>query len=221
MRFLSSLIALGLPLLGVAAGQPVPALSLGPVRGVQLFMGAFQPGAAEGSLLAYARREGLDWTATQNLFAVQVTDDGNHFLDWRGVGPGAAGPVFTVVRAATYVREAQALLVLNREWCQGGRCEQRSTFAWLSGGALRAVPEPEVIPLIRDQDFFAGRVPACLRGVTLGVQYVPSRVGITLAALPVVPDTARRACEASGVNLSAVTRPRLLNWTASVGKFRW
>lgn len=209
-----------LTLAGFASAQTSPD-PLGPLRGVQLFLAAFQPPAAEGSLLATARREALDWTATQNLFAAQVTDGPNRFLDWRGSAVTGGGLVFTTLRAATYPQGSRALLVLNREWCRAGTCQQRTTFGWLDARGLKAAAEADVIQVIRDADFLTGAVPACLRGVTLGVQYVPSRRGPTLAILPVVPDAARRACEAAGVNLTATLRTLRMAWVAGAGKFRW
>lgn len=166
---------------GVAqAAAPDP---LGPLEGVRQFMATFTPDPAERSLLAYARRERLDWAATQNLFAAQVHDAPNHYLEWRGhSGLEAAGQTFTVVRAATFLRSGQALLVLTREWCAAGRCESRTTFAWQGPGGWKSVPEGSVIPLIRDADFAAGSVPACLRGVTLGVQYGPAGHGAARTA---------------------------------------
>ncbi|WP_189067637.1 hypothetical protein [Deinococcus radiotolerans] len=209
-----------LSLLALASAQAGPQAALGPVRGVQLFLTDFQPPAAEASLLALARREQLSWSATQNLFAVQITDETNHFLDWRG-SSDAGGRVFTTVRAATYGQGRRALLVLNREWCRAGACQQRTTFGWLDAQGLRAVPEADVIQLIRDQDFMVGAAPACLRGVTLGVQYVPSRQGTALTVLPVVPEAARQACAGAGVNLTSTLRALRMTWVAGVGKFRW
>lgn len=212
-------------LTGVAAAQtdpprPAPDPALGPLEGVRRFMTSFQPAPGEASLLAYARQEGLDWAATQNLFGTQLTDPGNHYLEWRGLSNRAGGAVFTTVRAATFLRAGQALLVLNREWCAAGQCQVRHVFAWQSAGMWKVVPEASVIPALRDEEFTVGRAPACLRGVPLGVQYLPARLGTTLNVLPLVPEAARRACEAAGVNLSAATRPVTLNWTVSVGKFR-
>lgn len=204
---------------GVAqAAAPDP---LGPLEGVRQFMATFTPDPAERSLLAYAHREQLDWTATQNLFASQLHDAPNHYLEWRGHSAlGAAGPTFTVVRAATFLRAGQALLVLTREWCAAGRCESRTTFAWQGPGGWKSAPEPSVIPLIRDADFAVGTLPACLRGVALGVQYVPARQGTALHALPLVPATAQQRCESAGVNVTTATRALRLNWTPGVGKFR-
>ncbi|BBN95105.1 hypothetical protein DEIGR_101426 [Deinococcus grandis] len=217
--------ALFLPLLTLtvpASAQTAPVGDpLGPARGVQLFLTSFQPPAAEGSLLALARREALDWAATQNLFAAQVTDAPNRFLDWRGSSAGAGGTVFTTLRAATYPQGSRALLVLNREWCRAGACQQRTVFGWLDARGLKPVPEADVIQVIRDADFLTGAAPACLRGVPLGVQYVPARQGATLSILPVVPDAARRACEAAGVNLTSTLRALRMTWVAGAGKFRW
>ncbi|WP_189099204.1 hypothetical protein [Deinococcus knuensis] len=212
---------LGAATLPGAAAQALKPDPLGPLEGVRRFMTSFQPAAGEASLLAYARRERLDWPATQNLFTVQVHDAPNHYLEWRGHSAlESAGPTFTTVRAATFLRAGQALLVLNREWCAAGQCQVRHVFAWQGAGAWKVVPEASVIPALRDEEFIVGRAPACLRGVTLGVQYLPARLGTTLNVLPLVPDTARRACEAAGVNLGTATRPVTLNWTVSVGKFR-
>ncbi|GAA0499900.1 hypothetical protein [Deinococcus depolymerans] len=212
-------------LLLTCAAQAAAPDPLGPLEGLRQFMGSFKPDPAERSLLAYARREQLDWSATQNLFAVQVHDAPNRYLEWRGHSAGTpgsgAGQTFTTVRAATYLRAGQALLVLNREWCAAGRCESRTTFAWQGSGGWKAAPESSVIPAIRDADFGAGALPPCLRGVTLGVQYLPARRGTNLNVLPLVPDGAQRTCESAGVNVITATRPLRLNWTPAVGKFRW
>ncbi|GAA5440662.1 hypothetical protein ACFQDE_03865 [Deinococcus caeni] len=213
-RLLPALLLSGM----AQAAAPDP---LGPLEGVRQFMATFTPDPAERSLLAYARREQLDWTATQNLFASQLHDAPNHYLEWRGHSAlGVAGPTFTVVRAATFLRAGQALLVLTREWCAAGRCESRTTFAWQGPGGWKSAPEPSVIPLIRDTDFAVGTLPACLRGVTLGVQYVPARQGTALHALPLVPATAQQRCDSAGVNVTTATRALRLNWTPGVGKFR-
>ncbi len=219
MRPALALLSALLILPGPAAAQAGSA-QLGPVRGAQLFVRSFQPLPGETSLLALARRERLDWTATQNLFAAQVTDE-DRFLDWRGSSVGAGGRTFTTLRAATYPQGTRALLVLNREWCRAGSCQQRTTFGWLDARGLTTVPEADVIQVIRDADFLVGAPPACLRGVSLDVQYLPSRQGAALAILPVVPEGARRACEGAGVNLTSALRSLGMTWAAGAGKFRW
>ncbi|WP_221088345.1 hypothetical protein [Deinococcus aquaedulcis] len=211
---------LGALLGGPGAGaQAQPAL--GPERALQAFMQTFAPVPGEQSLLALARREGLDWTATRNLFSTRLSDEAAFFLDWRGHSVTPEGSVFTTVRAATYLRGQEALLVLSRQWCVQGQCQERSAFAWLGPGGLRSATEQALIPLIRDAAFFPGSVPPCLRGVTLGVSYLPARQGAALYALPLLPPQAARACAAAGVNLNAVTRPLRLNWQAGAGKFGW
>lgn len=209
-------VLLALP--GTAAAQPG---TLSPARGAQLFVRSFQPLPGETSLLALARRERLDWTATQNLFATQVTDEEHSFLDWRGSSVEAGGRTFTTLRAASYRQGNRALLVLNREWCRAGSCQQRTAFGWVDARGLTPVPEADVIQLIRDADFLVGPPPACLRGVSLGVQYLPSRERTGLTILPVVPDPVRRTCEAAGANLTAALRALQLNWVPGAGKFRW
>ncbi|CAM3169763.1 hypothetical protein DEDE109153_00905 [Deinococcus deserti] len=174
---------------------------------------------AEGSLLAWARQERLSWSATQNLFEMQLIDPANQFLEWRGLR--AESGIFTTVRAALYVKTSQAgLLVLNREWCRLDRCTARTTFGWAGPQGWRAVTEAAVIPLLRDADFFPGPVPACLKGVSLGVSYLPARFGSGLTAVPHAPTAALNACRAAGVDPSVVTRPMQLSWHASAGKFR-
>lgn len=174
---------------------------------------------AEGSLLAWARQEGLSWSATQNLFEMQLVDPANQFLEWRGLREQSG--TFTTVRAALYVKTSHArLLVLNREWCRLDRCTARTTFGWMGPQGWRAVTEAAVIPLLRDADFYPGSVPACLKGVSLGVSYLPARFGSGLTAVPQAPTGALNACRAAGVDLSAVTRPMQLSWHASAGKFR-
>ncbi|MVN89213.1 hypothetical protein GO986_20980 [Deinococcus sp. HMF7620] len=204
-----------------ASGATPPGSPLSPLRGLHTFMTTFTPPAAEGSLLALAQREGLTWGATQNLFARRLTDEAATFLDWRGHSHGGAGSVFTTVRAATYRSGTQALLVLNRQWCAQGACQERSAFAWLRpGGTLTPTGEHDVIPLLRDQEFLTGSVPPCLRAVTLGVSYLPAPGGLHLHALPLLPPDAARACTAARVNLAAVTRPLRLVWHAASGKFK-
>ncbi|PTA69024.1 hypothetical protein [Deinococcus arcticus] len=201
--------------------QASAARDLGPVQALEAFMRTFAPPPEDLSLLALARREALDWRATQNLFSSRLTDEPAHFLDWRGHSFGPAGNVFTTVRAATYLRGQEALLVLSRQWCVQGQCQERSAFAWLGPGGLRPTTEQALIPLIRDAAFFPGSAVPCLRGVTLGVAYRPARQGTALYVLPVLPASAARACAAAGVNLNTATRPLRLHWQAGAGKFGW
>lgn len=174
---------------------------------------------AEGSLLAWARHEGLSWSATQNLFEMQLIDPANQFLEWRGLQVESG--IFTTVRAALYVKTSHAgLLVLNREWCRLDRCTARTTFGWVGPQGWRTVKEAAVIPLLRDADFYPGPAPACLKGVSLGVSYLPARFGSGLTAVAQPPIAAQNACSAAGVDTSLVTRPVQLGWHASPGKFR-
>lgn len=227
-RLLSSLIlprlsaatmALASPALASASVPPVPPQS-GVLAGLRQYIAAFQPVTGETSMLAYARREALDWTAFQNLWASQLTDGGQRFVDWRGHSGTPDGSVFTILRAGLYATASGNLLVVNREWCRAGQCQARTVFAWQDGQTLRAVKDSAVIPLIRDADFYPGAVPACLKGAVLDVSYLPSRSTQTLAAMAVVPPASLKTCAASGVDAGAATRPLQLNWTAGVGKFR-
>lgn len=222
-RLLCSLILPGLTLATVALASPPPAPAPpenGVLAGLRQYVSAFQPVPEETSMLAYARREALDWTAFQNLWASQLTDSGQRFLEWRGHSDTPGGSVFTTLRAALYSTASGRLLVVNREWCAGGSCQARTAFAWQESVGLRAVRDTTVIPLIRDADFYPGPVPACLKGAVLDVSYVPSRSGQTLTATAVVPRASVEICAASGVHAEAATRPLRLNWTTSVGKFR-
>ncbi|PNY80407.1 hypothetical protein [Deinococcus koreensis] len=187
---------------------------------LHLYVASFQPVGGETSLLAYARREALDWTAVQNLWASQFSGGAGRFLEWRGHSQTPGGSVFTTLRAALYGTPGSGLLVVNREWCSAGSCQARTAFAWQDAGGLRAVRDSTVIPLIRDADFYPGDVPECLQGVVLNVSYVPSWQGQTLSATAVLPRASAQRCAATGVSPEAVTRPLRLNWTASVGKFR-
>ncbi|THF87886.1 hypothetical protein E7T09_01245 [Deinococcus sp. KSM4-11] len=215
---LLALLLSGVP--SVRALPPAPAPDSALLGGLRSFKNAFTPVSGETSLLAYAAREHLDWTAFQNLFSLQVTDTRAGYLDWRGHSATTAGSVFTTLRAATYRAGARTLLVVNREWCASGSCQTRTAFSWLDGSTLKPVKDATVIPLIRDTDFYLGPVPACLRGVTLNVSYLPSRQGGTLSAVAVAPRAAQQACLLSGLLPEAVTRPLTLHWTSSAGKFR-
>lgn len=207
-------LAQGVPRLDVAAPEA------GVLAALRQYVGAFQPVAGETSLLAYARRETLDWTAVQNLWANQLSGGAGRFLEWRGHSQTPGGSVFTTLRAALYGTPGGGLLVVNREWCSAGHCQARTAFAWQEGGRLRAVNDATVIPLIRDADFYPGAVPECLKGVVLEVSYVPSWQEQTLSAMAVPPRSSAQLCAASGVSPEAATRPLRLTWTASVGKFR-
>ncbi|GGK14505.1 hypothetical protein GCM10008955_04880 [Deinococcus malanensis] len=174
---------------------------------------------SEGSLLAWARKEGLGWDALQNLFELQVLDPANHFLEWRGLHSESG--MFTTVRAALYAKTSrEGLLVLNREWCRLDRCTARTTFGWVGPKGWRVTSEAAVIPLLRDADFYSGPAYSCLKGVSLGVSYLPARFGAGLTAVAVPPPEAVNVCRAAGVDPSLVTRPMQLSWHASAGKFR-
>lgn len=204
------------------AGRPGNVLAA-----LKLYVSTFKPVPGETSLLAYATREQLDWTAIQNLFQTQVNAPSGQYAEWRGHNATAAGSVFTTLRAATYPPQQpgqKALLVVNREWCAGGSCQTRTSFAWISGSGspqtLKLAPEASLIPLLRDQDFYPGQVPACLRGVSLGVSYVPLRSGTSLSALAVIPQGAQQQCAKAGVSTDNLTRPLRLQWHPEVGLFR-
>jgi hypothetical protein len=203
---------------GVVHAQPATPPAL--LDGLRLYVASFEPLPGETSLLAYARRETLEWTAFQNLYSVQVTDARAGTLDWRGHSATGGASVFTTLRAATYAAGGKSLLVVNREWCMAGACQTRTAFGWLDGGRLTAVKDTAVIPLIRDADFYAGPVPPCLRGVTLNVSYLPARQGGALSAMAVAPRAAQVACAQAGVAPEAVTRPLTLTWAPGAGKFR-
>lgn len=191
------------------------------VAGLRAYLGTFAPLPGEQSLLAHAQREGLDWAAFQNLFAAPVTDPAGAYLDWRGHSDLPGGAVFTTLRAAVYDAPSGRLLVVGREWCRAGVCTARTAFLRLAGGAWTAVPEPQVIPAIRDADLLASPAPGCLRGVHLGLRLLPARSGPPgLSALAAVPREAAERCAALGIDAEAPTRALRLNWTPSVGKFR-
>lgn len=205
------------------AGATIPATNANAsvLSAVKLFIQSFQPELGEQSLLAYARTEKLDWAATQNLFKVQVVDERNHFLEWRGHTGSQTGSVFTTLRAATFIKSrAVSLLVINREWCSAGACQTRNSFHWVENGQLKPEKETTVIPLLRDADFYLGSVPPCLKGVSLGVNYIPARKGANVSALAILPADAAKKCRNAGVSTEKLTRPLNLIWNVSAAKFR-
>ncbi|MFC4637045.1 hypothetical protein [Deinococcus hohokamensis] len=199
---------------GAALCAPAP---LTVAEGVRQALVALVVAPGEASLLALARREQLDWTATQNLFQQRLDDPANGFLEWRGHQAGAG--TYTTVRAGLYAGSA-GLLVLNREWCRWDRCEDRTVFGRPGPDGWKSVAEPSVIPLLRDADFYPGAAPPCLRGVVLRVTYRPARYGAALTALGLPPLTDRDRCRAAGMDPAVATRPVVLRWDAGAGKFR-
>jgi len=126
-----------------------------------------------------------------------------------------------VLRAALYVGGSGGnVLLLNDEWCVQDRCRARTRFVLQRQGQPDTpLPEPKLVPLIADDDLIDGPVPDCLAGVTLGVQYLPSRYDTTLTALATVPPDVQAACDDAGIQVALVTRPLQLNWNAAARKF--
>lgn len=211
-----TLLILSVCLSQVALAQGAP----GVLDSLRVYLRDFRPEQAETSLLQVVVKAGMDWTAAQNAFAVQFNDPQGRFLEWRGHSLTAGSNVFTTLRAATYEQGSRALLLVNREWCAAGRCQVRNAFAWADGTALQATPETRVIPLLRDQDFYANAVPTCLRGVSLGVSYVPDARALAVNAMAVIPPAAAARCQGAGQSVDGVTVPVRLNWNVPTGTFR-
>ncbi|ADV67153.1 hypothetical protein [Deinococcus maricopensis] len=184
---------------------------------------AWSPAAWDASPLATLRRQDVPWDTAVPLLNSSLFDDEHAYAELRGGlrlpdGRDTVG----VQRAALYRRNAgEALLVVNDEWC-AGTCSARSRFVLLrSGKAPLPVADAQVVPALPPSAFLPkSGAPACLRGVKLGVQYVPSRFDTTLTALAVVPDGARAACTKTNVNVALTLRPVRLQWRAAQRDFR-
>ena len=99
-------------------------------------------------------------------------------------------------------------------------CTARTRFVLLRPGQPDTpLPEAKVVPRILDGDLLGAAPPACLKGVTLRVQYLPSRYDTTLTAMATVPPQVRQGCEQAGTELALVARPLRLNWNAAARKF--
>jgi hypothetical protein len=182
---------------------------------------AWQPALADTTPLALLKAQGLEWdAATYEL--TPLFDEARGFAELRGVARLPDGQQSVgVLRAGLYRRSAaESVLVLNDEWCAAGLCKARTRFVLIVPGRVGAsLPEPKLVPRILDSDLLGGPAPDCLRGVALGVQYLPSRYDATLTALATVSPVVRLGCEAVGTELSLVTRPLRLLWNAGARKF--
>ncbi|WP_424949395.1 hypothetical protein [Deinococcus sp.] len=186
---------------------------------------AWTPVDADTTPLALLRKQAFDWQAASGQLAPLI-DDQHAYAELRGVAILPDGrQSIGVWRAALYRRSAaggvaEAVLVLNDDWCAAGLCKSRTRFLLLRPGQ-QGVPlaEAQLVPRIADSDLLGAAPPDCLKRVVLGVQYLPSRFGTTLTALATVPPAVRSACEAGGVEVGLVTRPLLLSWNAPARKF--
>lgn len=182
---------------------------------------AWNPADADTTPLALLRKQALDWRSASEQLAPLI-DEGHAYAELRGVAALQDGRQSVGVwRAAVYRKNrAEAVLVLNDDWCAAGLCKSRTRFVLLRAGQPDApLAESQLVPHIADSDLLDQGTPACLKGVTLGVVYLPSRFDVTLTALATVPPAVRSACGASGVELALVTRPLCLSWNASARKF--
>ncbi len=182
---------------------------------------AWTPVAADTTPLALLRTLALDWDAASAQLA-PLLDDTHAYAELRGVSRLPDGRQSVgVLRAAIYLSSAQGgTLVLNDDWCAAGLCKARTRFVRLRPGqADLPLAEARVVPRILDRDLLTGLLPDCLKGVTLGVQYLPSRYDTGLTAMATVSPQVRAGCEQAGTQLALVTRPLRLNWNAATEKF--
>ena len=182
---------------------------------------AWTPVAADTTPLALLKTLALDWDAASAQLA-PLFDDAHAYAEFRGVSPlQGGGQSVGVLRAALYLGSARSgTLVLNDDWCAAGLCKARTRFVLLRPGqADLPMSEARVVPRILDRDLLSGPPPGCLKGVTLGVQYLPSRFDTGLTAMATVSPQVRIGCEQAGTELVLVTRPLQLNWNAATGKF--
>lgn len=200
-------------------------LSAAPAPGVSATLraryDAWTPVVADTTPLALLKRQALDWASATGQLS-PLFDDANGYAELRGVAPMPdGGQSVGVWRAAQYRRNAaEAVLVLNDDWCADGLCKTRTRFVLLRPGQPDSpLEDSQLVPRITDSDLLDGAAPDCLKGVTLGVQYLPSRYDATLTAMATVPAAVRAACEASGVEVALVTRPLTLRWNAQTRKF--
>jgi len=182
---------------------------------------AWTPVVADTTPLALLKTLALDWEAASAQLS-PLLDDAHAYAEFRGVSPlQGGGQSVGVLRAALYLTSAQGgTLVLNDDWCAAGLCKARSRFVLLALGRTDLpLAEARVVPRILDRDLLNGPPPECLKGVTLGVQYLPSRYDTGLTAMATVSPQVRAGCEQIGTELALVTRPLRLNWNAATGKF--
>lgn len=182
---------------------------------------AWPPDVADSTPLALLRAQGLAWDAASAQLA-PLYDDAHGFAELRGAARLSGGPQSVgVLRVGLYRRNAaESVLVLNDEWCVAGRCQARTRFVLVAPGrAATLLSETKLVARILDRDLLVGPVPGCLRGVVLGVQYLPARDSRSLTALATVPPGVLLGCEAVGTELGLVTRPLRLIWSASARKF--
>ena len=202
------------------SAAPAPA-SLSITEVLRAQYAAWTPVAADTTPLALLRTLALDWDVASAQLSV-LLDDAHAYAELRGVSPLPDGQQSVgVLRAALYRRNAQGgTLVLNDDWCAAGLCKARTRFVLLRlGQADLPLAEAKVVPRILDRDLLNGPLPDCLKGVTLGVQYLPSRYDTGLTAMATVPPQVRAGCEQAGTELALVTRPLRLTWNAATGKF--
>ena len=202
------------------SAAPAPA-SLSITEVLRAQYAAWTPVAADTTPLALLRTLALDWEAASAQLS-PLLDDAHAYAEFRGVSPlQGGGQSVGVLRAALYLSSAQGgMLVLNNDWCAAGLCKARTRFVLLRlGQADLPMSEARVVPRILDRDLLNGPPPDCLKGVTLGVQYLPSRYNTGLTAMATVSPQVRSGCEQTGVELALVTRPLQLNWNAATGKF--
>jgi hypothetical protein len=182
---------------------------------------AWTPLAADTTPLALMHVQGLDWVSASAQMQ-PLYDDVHAYAELRGFQAmsGEVGSV-GVLRAALYRTSiTEGVLVLDDDWCAAGLCKSRNSFVLTRLGKANSVlSEKQLVPRILDSDLLAVPRPDCLKGVTLGVQYLPSRSGTSLTAVATVSPLVRRECEATGTELALVTRPLRLNWKASARKF--
>ncbi len=215
----------GLNVWTVPAALCVLLLSAAPAPGVSETLraryDAWTPVAVDTTPLALLRKQSLDWAAASGQLT-PLFDDAHAYAELRGVASLPDGRQSVGVwRAAVYRRNAaEAVLVLNDDWCAAGLCKARTRFVLLRPGQPdRPLEDARLVPRIADSDLLDGAAPDCLKGVTLGVQYLPSRYDTTLTAMATVPTAVRAACEAGGVEVALVTRPLTLSWNAQARKF--
>lgn len=182
---------------------------------------AWTPAAGDTTPLGLLRLQGFDWEASVGQLT-PLFDDAHAYAELRGVSdlPGGQQSV-GVLRAALFTKNAaESLLVLNDDWCAAASCRARTRFVLLRAGQpALTLADTSLVPRILDRDLLPGPVPECLKGVTLGVQYLPSRYDTSMTVLATVPGPVRAACDAAGVELGLVTRPLRLNWSAAARKF--
>jgi hypothetical protein len=222
-------VALGLlcgPLLSVTAA-PAPLGLLAPpglftlATILQAQYDDWKPVDADTTPLALLRKQSFDWQTASGQLAPLI-DEQHAYAELRGVAALTDGRQSVGVwRAALYRKNvSEGVLVLNDDWCAAGLCKVRTRFVLLRAGQPpMPLAEAQLTPRITDSDLLDAGPPDCLKGVTLGVVYLPSRFDLTLTALATVPPAVRAACEASGVELALATRPLRLSWNAPARKF--